>query len=113
MKRGEIWYANLGSTYGSVQGGSRPVLIVSNDENNLHSSTVTVVPLTTRKKKMYLETHVLLENEIGNPLHRESVVLAEQITTIDKMMLINRVGFLEQFGAMEQIAAAIRLQTGC
>ena len=91
-RRGEIWFADLGRHPGtSVQEGCRPVFIMSNDMANGHSATVTVVPMTSKKKKAYLPTHVLMGVE-DCPSLEPSMALAEQITTIDKSALSKRIG---------------------
>lgn len=91
-RRGEIWFADLGRHPGtSVQEGFRPVFIISNDMANGHSATVTVVPMTSKKKKAYLPTHVLMGAE-DCPSLEPSMALAEQITTIDKSVLSKRIG---------------------
>ena len=90
-KRMEVWYAGLDRMTGSfVQGGNRPVLIVSNDVNNTVSPLVTVIPMTSKPKKMYLPTHVWIESDQmigvgkGNTAVASGLMLAEQITTIWK-----------------------------
>lgn len=104
-KRMEIWYARL-TKYPdtSIQGGGRPVLIVSNDTCNDLSNTVTVLPLTSRLKKLGMPTHVVSED-----LDIPSVILAEQITTVDKAQLIRKMGECKKVEAVEK---AIRIQTG-
>lgn len=89
IKRGEIYYANLCDTVGSEQEGHRPVLIVQNDKGNAHSPTVIVVPLTSAVKT-YMPTHIKIGKECG--LEFDSTVLAEQIQTIDKLRLGERIG---------------------
>lgn len=90
--RGDVWFAELGEHPGtSVQEGCRPVLIISNEMNNLHSETVTIIPMTSKLKKSYLPTHVSLERA-DCPNLEPSMVLAEQLTTIGKNALRNFVG---------------------
>lgn len=90
--RGDIWFADLGSHPGtSVQGGCRPVFIMSNDKANAHSETLTVVPLTSKLKKPYLSTHVAL-SVADCPSLEPSMVLAEQVTTVGKPVLKSFVG---------------------
>lgn len=112
-KRMDIWYAKLDRQYGSsIQGGTRPVLVVSNDLNNEHSSTVVVLPMTGKYKKNYLPTHVWLESaDVGGELF-DSMVLAEQVTTIDKYRLISRVGRLEDDVLIKQVEQAMTVQLG-
>lgn len=113
VKRGEIWYANLGMLKGSsVQGGIRPVLIISNDSNNRYSPTITIIPLTTRSKKRNLPTHVWMQAGKGNPLDRPSTALAEQITTIDKAVLLSCVGAVSEPCIMRRVEEAVREQLG-
>lgn len=86
IKRGEIYMARLQPTNGSVQAGTRPVLIIQNNMGNRYSPTTIVVPITTKKKnKSYLPTHVKVPKYMG--LYENSVILCEQIMTIDKGIL--------------------------
>ena len=94
-KQYEIWFAELGDHYGtSVQSGNRPVLILTNDVANRYSQTFTVIPLTSKMKKLDLPTHIVLTEahcEMLKPERLEdSVLLIEQITTIDQSALFNR-----------------------
>jgi mRNA interferase MazF len=92
MKKGEIYYANLLPSIGSEQQGTRPVLIIQNDVGNEHSNTV-IVAMITGKAKKPLPTHVLLNNiECGLP--ENSVVMLEQIQTLDKQRLGSFVGYV-------------------
>jgi len=97
VKRGEIYYADLNPVVGSEQDGLRPCLVVQNDIGNTHSPTVIIVPLTTTIKKIHLPTHVVVSQTCG--LEADSLVLAEQIRTLDKLRLSEYVG---QVGADEQ-----------
>ena len=121
--RGEIWYADLGNHYGtSVQSGSRPVLIVSNDVANHHSSTVTALPMTTKFKKKFLPTHVMLpirlcvldgvEVQPIPHLTEDSMILAEQVTTIDKSVLQDYLGRVVDEQKLKEIDAAVAVQFG-
>ncbi len=93
VKRGEIYYADLSPVVGSEQGGLRPVLIIQNDIGNRYSPTVIVVAITSKIDKARLPTHIELQaEEFG--LTKDSVVLAEQVRTIDKRRLRERVGAL-------------------
>ena len=93
VRQFEIWFAELGNHYGSsVQSGSRPVLVMSNDVANHYSSTLTVIPMTTVMKKLELPTHIPVSEAdcqmYGSHTYlRESIALAEQVTTIDKKAL--------------------------
>ena len=90
-QRGDVWFVELGCHPGtSVQDGCRPAFIMSNDMANLHSGIVTVVPLTSKLKKSYLPTHVILADEC--PALEPSMVLGEQLTTIGKTSLKSYVG---------------------
>ena len=85
IKRGDIYYADLNPVIGSEQGGKRPVLIISNDIGNKHSPTVIVAAITGKTQtKAKLPTHTEVKNVEG--LDRDSVILLEQIRTIDKYM---------------------------
>ena len=94
MKRGDIYYADLNPVVGSEQGNNRPVLVVQNDIGNEHSPTVIVTPLTRNLRKNPLPTHVLLPKSCG--LDRDSLVLAEQIRTIDRSRLSNYIGHISR-----------------
>jgi len=108
IKRGDIYIANLPKTSGSVQHGKRPVLIIQNDVGNLHSPTVIIAPLTTRRwwRKARLPTHVPIN--LSKKLRR-SVVMFEQVQTIDKSCLAGKVAHT---AITEQMEAAIRLSLG-
>ena len=106
--RMEIWFADLDFHFSSnIQGGSRPVLIVSNDINNAKSNTVTVIPMTSRMKRSELPTHVWVDKEAMSGMYKGSMVLAEQITTIDKSRLVRRLGTCRDKGAIKQIETSI------
>ena len=93
IKRGDIYYANLNPVIGSEQGGTRPVLIISNDIGNKHSPTVIVAPITSRvHTKAKLPTHTLIKD--FEDLDKNSIILFEQIRTIDKQRLRKYVGML-------------------
>ena len=84
IKRGEIYYANLCPVLGSEQGGIRPVVILQNDKGNFHSTTTIIAPITGELDKPYLPTHVIYKSDC---MKKESMVLLEQIRTIDKSRL--------------------------
>lgn len=94
VKRGEIYYADLSPVVGSEQGGVRPVLIVQNDVGNKHSPTVIAAAITSQREKAKLPTHIELEADSCG-LSKDSVVLLEQIRTIDKKRLKERMGELD------------------
>ena len=95
VKRGDIFYADLSPVVGSEQGGCRPVLIVQNDTGNKHSPTVIAAAITSQTGKARLPTHIEL-NAQSVGLSRDSVILLEQIRTIDKSRLRERMGKLDE-----------------
>lgn len=110
VKRGDIYYADLSPVVGSEQGGIRPVLIVQNDVGNRYSPTVIAAAITSQRDKSKLPTHIeLASHECG--LSRDSIVLLEQIRTIDKRRLKERMGRLDT-GAMNQIDQALQVSFG-
>ena len=95
VKRGDIYYADLSPVIGSEQGGRRPVLVVQNDQGNRFSPTVIVLALTSQLQKARLPTHVTIRaGETG--LSRDSVAMAEQLRTLDKRRLGERIGRLPE-----------------
>ena len=93
IKRGDIYYAELNTVIGSEQGGTRPVLIISNDIGNRHSPTVIVAAITSRvHTKAKLPTHTAIRDFEG--LNKDSIILLEQIRTIDKKRLQEYIGML-------------------
>lgn len=108
IRRGDIFYADLDPVIGSEQGGIRPVLVIQNNTGNEYSPTVIVAAITS-KPKTKLPTHVSLKNRKG--LEKNSVVLLEQIRTIDKIRLENYVGTVDRF-QMRKIDEALRRSTG-
>ena len=94
VKRGEIYYADLSPVVGSEQGGVRPVLIVQNDTGNRHSPTVIAAAITSQTGKARLPTHISLA-AMSCGLPKDSVVLLEQVRTIDKRRLKERMGALD------------------
>lgn len=110
IKRGEIYYADLSPVVGSEQGGIRPVLIVQNDVGNKHSPTVIAAAITSQKDKAKLPTHIELDS--GNcGLAKDSVVLLEQIRTIDKKRLRERMGELDT-PSMTEVNNALSISFG-
>ena len=93
VKRGEVFYADLSPVVGSEQGGVRPVLIVQNDVGNRHSPTVIAAAITSKQDKTNLPTHIGIKAGTGG-LTRDSVVLLEQVRTLDKRRLRERMGNL-------------------
>ena len=117
--RGEIWYANLGEyDFKSVQRGRRPVIIISSDESNRNSSTVTILPMTSKMKHTEMPTHVLIESSditvlegIEWCLVDRGLVMVEQIRAIDKADLIGHAGSISD-DRMTEIEASLRAWTG-
>ncbi len=110
MKRGEIYWADLNPVVGSEQGGIRPVIIVQNDIGNRHSTTVIVAAITSSGKKAYLPVHVPITAEESG-LARDSVVLLEQLRTLEKSRLMGFLGRLKA-EAMARIDRALALSLG-
>ena len=110
IKRGEIYYADLSPVIGSEQGGVRPVLIVQNDVGNKHSPTVIAAAITSQKEKAKLPTHIELSG-INCGLSKDSVVLLEQIRTIDKKRLKERMGEID-ITSMDKINTALSISFG-
>lgn len=110
LKRGDIFFAELNPVQGSEQGGVRPVLVVQNDVGNNFSPTTIVLPITSRMSKAKLPTHVALSKRESG-LSRDSVVLAEQIRTIDKVRLQQKVATLDEM-TMARINSAMEISMG-
>ena len=109
--RGSIWLATLETHIGtSVQGGFRPVIVVSNDVCNKFSKTVTVVPLTSIIKRMKIPTHVLIPVTEEMKLVKPTMVMAEQVMTIDKTSLKKYLSRINDRQLMDRINNAIRIQ---
>ena len=116
VKRGDIFYADLSPVIGSEQGGLRPVLIVQNDIGNKYSPTVIAAAITSKMGKTKLPTHIdvkcdpfLTDRNIG--LAKDSVILLEQIRTLDKKRLKEKMGHLED-DVMEKVNDAITISFG-
>ncbi|NCC86691.1 MAG: type II toxin-antitoxin system PemK/MazF family toxin [Clostridia bacterium] len=110
VKRGDIYYADLSPVVGSEQGGVRPVLIVQNDVGNKFSPTVIAAAITSQKYKTNLPTHIQVNaDECG--LARDSIVLLEQVRTIDKKRLKERMGTLA-IDDMNRINEALSVSFG-
>ena len=95
IKKGDLYFADLSPVMGSEQGGVRPVLVVQNDVGNKYSPTIIVAAITSRQNKADLPTHVAIEAE-ENGLTKNSVVLLEQLRTIDKRRLKERIGTIDR-----------------
>ncbi len=95
IKKGDIYYADLNPSFGSEQGGIRPVVIIQNNKGNKYAPTVIVAALTSgNHKKHYLPTHFSLKEKDG--LREGSIILLEQVRTIDKSRLLNKIGSLSK-----------------
>ena len=102
--RGEIYMADLSPVYGSEQGGVRPVLVIQNNVGNKYSPTVIIVAITSKLHKAKIPTHVEIKSTCGLPLN--SIALCEQLRTIDKARLKEKVGVLS-FSEMRLIDKAV------
>ena len=110
IKRGEIYYADLSPVVGSEQGGVRPVLIVQNNVGNRYSPTVIAAAITSQQSKAKLPTHIPIHaDDCG--LQKDSVVLLEQIRTIDKQRLKERMGAVDE-SYMTKVDNAISISFG-
>ena len=110
VKRGDIFYADLSPVVGSEQGGVRPVLIVQNDTGNKHSPTVIAAAITSQTGKARLPTHItLVAGSAGLP--KDSIVLLEQVRTLDKRRLRERMGRADD-RVMRQVDNAIAVSFG-
>ena len=104
IHRGEIYYADLSPVIGSEQGGYRPVVVLQNNKGNRYSTTIIVAPIPSKLTKNPLPTHVMVEN---NYLEKKSVILLEQIRTIDKQRIREKVGIIDD-KIMQLINQAIK-----
>ena len=110
IKRGDIYYADLSPVVGSEQGGIRPVLIVQNDVGNRYSPTVIAAAITSRTDKNKMPTHIdVVADEYG--LEKNSVILLEQIRTLDKKRLREKMGHLDD-SVMNRVNSAISVSFG-
>ena len=110
IKRGDIYYADLSPVVGSEQGGVRPVLIVQNDVGNRYSPTVIAAAITSKMGKTRLPTHIdIYAREVG--LAKDSVILLEQVRTLDKRRLREKMGHLEE-NVMQRVNEAISVSFG-
>ena len=110
IKRGELYYADLSPVVGSEQGGIRPVLVLQNDIGNKYSPTVIAAATTSRLTKAKLPTHIELPGD-KNCLPKDSVVLLEQIRTIDKTRLKEKIGELPE-DVMKEVNNALLISLG-
>ena len=107
IQRGDIYYAGLNPVVGSEQGGIRPVLIIQNDTGNRHSPSTIVAAITAKVRKHSLPTHVYLPTGTSG-LKRSSIILLEQIRTIDQIRLKDYIGYADE-QVMEQVDSALAI----
>ena len=111
IKRGDMFYADLSPVVGSEQGGIRPVLIIQNNIGNKYSPTVIVSAITSQLSKNKLPTHIELDSEEFG-LKADSIILTEQIRTIDKSRLKEKIGHINDAKVMSQIDNALGVSFG-
>ncbi|WP_439425279.1 type II toxin-antitoxin system PemK/MazF family toxin [Oenococcus alcoholitolerans] len=109
-ERGDIYYADLSPVVGSEQGGVRPVLILQNDTGNLNSPTVIIAAMTSKLSKTRIPTHVWLPAR-ATKLKKSSIIMLEQIRTIDKHRLHDFVDTLEERN-MKEVVSALKISLG-
>jgi mRNA interferase MazF len=110
IKKGDIYYADLSPVIGSEQGGVRPVLVVQNDIGNRYSPTIIIAAITSQINKAKLPTHVEIKGE-DYGLPKDSVLLLEQIRTIDKRRLGEKIGHVKE-DIIEKVDDALRISLG-
>lgn len=110
VKRGDIFYADLSPVIGSEQGGIRPVLIIQNDVGNRYSPTVICAAITSQINKAKLPTHIEVSCH-DYSLTKDSVILLEQLRTIDKRRLREKIGFLDE-GMMDKVKKGLIVSLG-
>lgn len=110
VKRGDIFYADLSPVIGSEQGGIRPVVIIQNDLGNRYSPTVIVAAITSQINKAKLPTHVEISSEVYG-LNKDSVILLEQIRTVDKKRLREKIGHITDED-MKKVMEALVISMG-
>jgi len=111
VKRGDMFYADLSPVVGSEQGGIRPVVIIQNDIGNKHSPTVIAAAITSQTGKNKLPTHIEI-GSVNNGLKSDSIVLTEQIRTIDKSRLKEKIGHIDDVIIMNKINNALGVSFG-
>lgn len=110
IKRGEIYYADLSPVVGSEQGGTRPVLVLQNDIGNQYSPTTIVAAITSQIEKAKLPTHIEMPAGVAG-LEKDSVILLEQLRTIDKSRLMEKVSSLDS-EIMARVDQAVEVSLG-
>ena len=111
VKRGDMFYADLSPVIGSEQGGIRPVVIIQNDIGNKHSPTVIAAAITSQTGKNKLPTHIEI-GTVESGLKTDSVILTEQIRTIDKSRLKEKIGHIDDENVMSRINNALGVSFG-
>ncbi|MFA6866673.1 MAG: type II toxin-antitoxin system PemK/MazF family toxin [Clostridia bacterium] len=109
IKRGELYYADLSPVIGSEQGGIRPILIVQNDIGNKYSPTIIAAAITSKMNKAKLPTHIEIDTTCGLP--KDSVILTEQLRTLDKQRLIDKIGDIDPT-CMDKVNNALMISLG-
>lgn len=110
VRRGDIFYADLSPVVGSEQGGIRPVLIIQNNVGNRYSPTVICAAITSQINKAKLPTHIEIDKE-NHSLSKDSVILLEQVRTVDKRRLREKIGHLED-SLMDKVDKALLTSLG-
>ncbi len=110
IKRGDLYYADLSPVIGSEQGGVRPILVVQNDVGNKYSPTIIAAAITSKINKAHLPTHIEIDGKVYG-LTKDSVILLEQIRTIDKRRLKERMGRVDD-DLMNKVDSAIAVSFG-
>ena len=111
IKRGDMFYADLSPVVGSEQGGIRPVVIIQNDLGNKYSPTVIAAAITSQTNKTKLPTHIEIQGNTKG-LKNDSVILTEQIRTIDKSRLKEKIGHIDDIKIMNKINNALGVSFG-
>ena len=111
VKRGDMFYADLSPVIGSEQGGVRPVVIIQNDLGNKYSPTVIAAAITSQTNKNKLPTHIDIGSEDFG-LNKNSVILTEQIRTIDKTRLKEKIGHIENQSIISKLNSALNISFG-
>jgi len=110
VRRGDLYYADLSPVVGSEQGGVRPILVVQNDIGNRFSPTIIAAAITSKLNKARLPTHIAIDGEYGLP--KNSIVLLEQIRTLDKKRLKEKIGELP-LDLMGRVNEGLLISLGC
>lgn len=112
VRRGDVFFADLKQGIGSEQSGLRPVLVIQNDRGNKNSSTTIIASITSKISKAKLPTHVVLPAELG-VMKKDSIILGEQVRTIDKLRLRDRIGHLDENNdTMKSVEKALKISLG-